>query len=1158
MPVQSPQLSIKKALESFDNERFRASNLAILNALGYSSGRTLESSDTTPETFRGHIKSHATKELNEQKAKFADWKQADILFQLTDKELNGQGTLLDNTDITPSLSRSYLFFAIELSGAYYSRTDLANIARQINRLFPMPVMVIFSYSHKLSFAIINRRRNKREDRDVLGKVTLIYAINYVKPHRGHLDILDSLSISNLRRDGPINNFDSLHDAWEKIFNVELLNKRFYRELSNWYFWAMEQVEFPDDIEKHRETRNATSLIRLLARLIFCWFIKEKGLIPDNLFQEDKLRSVLNNLERDESTFYHAILQNLFFATLNQRMNTAKETNRKFATDEGYPKNSNTYGVKNLYRYEALFNNPQDVLALFEDIPFLNGGLFECLDKEDKAGKVQYLDGFSRNPKKRPKVPNELFFGDKRPINLSDIYGDENRRRECVRGLIRILGDYKFTIVENTPIEQEIALDPELLGQVFEGLLASYNPETKTTARKQTGSFYTPRPIVEYMVDESIKAYLIEATKAKIGEKNAKEGLEILFTYTEHEHAFNDDEVDILLEAIHSCKILDPACGSGAFPMGILQKLVYIIHKLDPDNAKWKKLQIDKANEIPDLSARNVAIKAINQDFEENEDDYGRKLYLIRNCLYGVDIQPIAIQISKLRFFISLVCDQQQVSIDNAKNRGIRSLPNLETKFIAANTLIGLDETDQLELFANPKVEKLERELESIAEDHFSADSREDRLKLQKRDRELRGEMVKELEKTIANQETSQKLAEYDRYDPQASTTFFDPRWMFGQSVANGFDIVIGNPPYGIKLTKEEQNHLDYMFPKNKPRAKNSAIYFHYKTTFQLLRKDGIQAYIVPKSLCYSSGWNKCAELVVHGLLKLIDTGKAFKEVKLEQAIFIRSNITHKPKCYVTGIYDGIKVNELVEAKVDIFENNRVLLTGLTSEEMKLIDRILKTFSSRWGDYVVIERGLNWQSEASKERGTGAMPIYRGAQLSPYFVDEPKDFINLDKFNREKYEPQYNPKILNQLAIAHVQNPYPHFYLQAALDVENKLVFDTVSCTYAKNSMIDIQFLLGINNSKLFAWLLYKFVYSNAVRSTRYDGRYVSMVPCPDFKKIDQKPITQTVNAILSEIRSNNHLQKQGKIAALKSEIDQMVYQLYGLTSEEIMLIEGER
>ena len=107
---------------------------------------------------------------------------------------------------------------------------------------------------------------------------------------------------------------------------------------------------------------------------------------------------------------------------------------------------------------------------------------------------------------QPIVPDELFFGEERTVDLSEVYGDERRSMEKVRGLIHIFNSYKFTIEENTPVEEEIALDPELLGKVFENLLAAYNPETGTTARKQTGSFYTPREIVNYMVDEALIAY----------------------------------------------------------------------------------------------------------------------------------------------------------------------------------------------------------------------------------------------------------------------------------------------------------------------------------------------------------------------------------------------------------------------------------------------------------------------------------------------------------------------------------------------------------------------------------------------------------------------------------------------------------------------------
>ncbi len=765
--------------------------------------------------------------------------------------------MFKETNINTGLLRSYLFFAIELTGDNYARGKLTSIARQINRVFPMPVMVLMKHlSEKqpvLSIAVINRRQNKRDSaKDVLGKVTIIRDISLAEPHRGHLDILDSFAFPNLIHPQrlSINNFDTLHSAWEQIFNVELLNERFYRELANWYFWALPQVEFPDDLEKDAEKRRATSLIRLLTRLIFCWFLKEKGLINEKLFIEVELAQILKDLVPNSSSYYQAILQNLFFATLNQRMGKDKngQPYRTFARDEGFLKNRTTHGVDTLYRYEELFRDPATAPEHFADVPFLNGGLFECLDHVDETtSKKYYLDGFSRNPKKRPVVSNQLFFAKEHSVDLSEAYGEPKRRNERVRGLLHILHSYKFTIVENTPIEQEIALDPELLGKVFENLLASYNEETKTTARKQTGSFYTPRPIVEYMVDESLKAHLTDALiKAGTSSENAQTGLGILFEYTEREHPFSKQEVTILLDAIHSCKILDPACGSGAFPMGVLQKLVYIVHKLDPENSRWKQIQIDAASGIPDSSAREAAIAAIERDFADNEDDYGRKLYIIESCLYGVDIQPIAIQLSKLRFFVSLICDQR-TNRNKKENHGIRPLPNLETKFVAANTLLKLESDRQLDLdlFANPAIKRLEAELQRIRHDHFAATTRQRKLTLQKRDHELRNELARHLaQTTFADQEASLRLATWDPYDPQQSADFFEPLWMFDQSLAEGFHIIIGNPPYisverfaGTEIqTKWQRAFATYA-------ARGDIYCFFYERGAKLLRTGGTLCYI---------------------------------------------------------------------------------------------------------------------------------------------------------------------------------------------------------------------------------------------------------------------------------------------------------------------------
>ena len=418
----------------------------------------------------------------------------------------------------------------------------------------------------------------------------------------------------------------------------------------------------------------------------------------------------------------------------------------------------------------------------------------------------------------------------------------------MRGLLHILNGYKFTIAESTPVEQEIALDPELLGNVFENLLASYNPETGVSARRQTGSFYTPRPIVNYMVDESLKAYLADALVSCVKGAtlaDAKAGLDTLFAYTEREHAFTTAEIDALIAAIDACNILDPACGSGAYPMGILHKLVFILGKLDPQNEKWLQRQISKAEEIDDVEARESAIRAINNDFAQNALDYGRKLYLIENCIYGADIQPIAIQIAKLRFFISLICDQK-TNTDKSRNLGIRPLPNLETKFVAANSLLGLNLPQNRSVFENKEALRLEKELERVRHRYFSAQTRKDKLTLQKKDRELTQKIIDELKHdSFGNEDIYRRIA-WNPYDHHSVADFFDPAKMFGPELANGFDVVIGNPPYVQiqKFSAVQKAIWTAQIPPFKTYAATADIYcLFFERGVRLLKEGGQLSFI---------------------------------------------------------------------------------------------------------------------------------------------------------------------------------------------------------------------------------------------------------------------------------------------------------------------------
>jgi len=777
-----------------------------------------------------------------------------------------------------------LIFGITLknrtNGFLPKRSQLAEITRAFNREFYYtPVVVVFKYGEYLAFANAERLKFKQEWREgeKAGKVSLLRDICIESPHSGHERILNELEIPTTGKN-KVDSFTKLYAYWQQVFSVNVLNKKFYQELSNWYFWAIQHVTFPGEPkfeDAHRKKVNiedliqehrATNVIRMLTRLLFVWFIKEKKLVPEELFDLEALQGdILNDIspynevglfvERNrESIYYKAILQNLFFATLNCPIEPDSLDKRvRGFRGEGYGTHR---GIDYLMRYKQYFKNPDVFLEKMNAVvPFLNGGLFECLD--DKFNNT-YIDGFSDNMTKGEQliVPDYLFFGLEEEADISDVIGikDKKHKNAAVKGLINILKSYKFTITENTPIEEDVALDPELLGKVFENLLASYNPETKKTARKQTGSFFTPREIVNYMVDESLIAFLKNAINdwGPLDDETLDKELHILTSF-DNVVPFSDNfELHKkIITALSSCTILDPACGSGAFPMGALQKMVHILHKLDPENKIWKNIQLGKAEnesraafKIEDKIAREERLLEINEAFDQsiNDPDYARKLFLIENCIFGVDIQPIATQISKLRFFISLVVEQK-VNPDK-KNFGIRPLPNLETKFVAANTLIGIERpSSQLSLYDTKIIKELEEKLKMVRSKLFSAKSKETKLKYRDEDNSLRTQIAEELENSGWKSDTAQKLAGWDPYDQNLSSTFFDSEWMF--DIKNGFDIIIGNPPWGADLSVELKKNLKENLPEIDSSTPNSFAYF---IGVGLINSNGILSYVLPDSI----------------------------------------------------------------------------------------------------------------------------------------------------------------------------------------------------------------------------------------------------------------------------------------------------------------------
>ena len=903
--------AIKTALAAIPTGDFLEKSKDLLATIGYRSERMLELSGTVHDFFQEFPPLTPNTKTEQEFRKHAE--SAQLIFQFTSDEVADdiQQKLFEADAFDKANTNSFLFCAVELKDNTYSRTQYAEFTREINKRLLAPTVVLFRAANRLTIGFTDRRPHKtEEDRDVLGQVTLIKDIRLNNPHRAHLDVLSELSLEACAAWMDTNkkpkNFDGLLAAWLAKLDTEELNKQFYRNLFAWFEWAVTEAKFPTD--ENRTLKPEEHVIRLITRLLFIWFIKEKGLIAETLFNKAQIQDLLTEDDFDSGdSYYRAVLQNLFFATLNTEIDKRKFSTVGYATNRDFSR----------YRYKYQMRDPDKLLELFGKIPFINGGLFDCLDSWEATGEESYrIDCFSDNQYHKLSIPNRLFF-------------------DAQQGLIPLLEHYKFTVEENTPIDQEVALDPELLGRVFEHLLATLNPETGKTVRKETGSYYTPRAIVDYMVEEALVTTLSQKCAPTDGDTELwDEQLRYLFDYAQMfddaNEFFDDRETDEIVKAISELKILDPAVGSGAFPMGVLYKLTLALRRLDPDNTRWEELQKQIAGErskkafnIRNQTERNTELTEISGTFERYRDsDFGRKLYLIQNSIFGVDIQPIASQIAKLRFFISLAIEQEPDR--NAENFGIKPLPNLETRFVAANTLIGLDTSETEGLFQDDTVQQLLKEIDAIREKFFLANNRTQKRDLEKQEKKCREQLENELEqqrtewienrlaeieskiaplpnreqreqirekeqkayekhkeKFDASFEDTRKIAQWKPYDQNAKADWFEPERMFG--VTDGFDIVIGNPPYGAKIESSDLKKIKVNI-KDTKNSNSAALFIDYAKNHLIKTdtKDGVVAFIVPKSLLFSERWSDLRFAILENTTILIDEVLPFIQTTISQ------------------------------------------------------------------------------------------------------------------------------------------------------------------------------------------------------------------------------------------------------------------------------------
>lgn len=993
---------------------------------------------------------------------------------------------------------------------------------------------------------------------------------------------------------------------EKAFSIEKVTKEFYNRIAE-MFTKLVGGERKIDSRKIAETGSlklppATDTIkkefavRLIGRLLFCWFLKKKK----SEAGKPLLTSVLisSDAVRQEKDYYHRFLEPLFFQVLN------------------------TPWDRRLKHFKQDF---------WSGIPFLNGGLFEPHVHDycpiDGKGELKPLYSL--------KIPDEWF------LNLFEIFEE-----------------YNFTIDESSTIDIEISVDPEMLGRIFENLLAEINPETGETARKATGSYYTPRPIVEYMVDESLKQYLkteissgpndviarsdsAEAiSKGKIATPSARNDsydidvkLSKLLSYSDDPVDLTESEKDAIIDALDRVKIIDPACGSGAFPMGILHKMLLILQKIDPESRKWVEKKLSKID-------NKLLRQEIGAELKRKNWDYIHKLGIIQNSIYGVDIQPIAVEISKLRFFLSLIVDEK---IDDGKpNRSVVPLPNLEFKFVAANSLIGLPKAEGGLAESHTDIEKL-RELRDA---YFTAYGDEKR-RIEREFKETQNRMFLHALNWQATGSQTYKLSEWNPFEDEASS-WFDPEWMFGvnkpspmareSTTSNpsplagegkgegGFDIVIANPPYvrheSIKAFKPQ---LSKEFGGFFCGTADLYTYF-YKKGIDLLRSRGHLCFIAPNKFMRAGyGKNTRTLLTTKARPKAIidfcelpvfEAGTDPAVVLVEKTI--PSKDTELSAAIIKSPEEIDRLSEVVKQRGFPMQYSDLSIDGWTLESRNVLTLMekLRRAGKPLGEYVQgkfyygIKTGLNEAFVIDAETRKRLIaedpkseelikPWLRGRDIKKwraewaglYVIFIPWHFPlhddasiqgaseKAEKAFQNRYPAIYNhliqfKELLSKRNAAETGIRYEWYALQRCAATyykefeEPKIVYNETSLNLHafvdyrgllinKTGFIIVskenEFILGVLNSQMM-----DYYYRHNFPSwgdpwkggrVQFRGDRMADVPIPVASDKQKAAISEHVEKILADPDSPD-------VPRLEKEINKLVYALYGLTPEEIEIVEG--
>jgi len=879
---------------------------------------------------------------------------------------------------------------------------------------------------------------------------------------------------------------------DDVFSIENVTDEFfdkYKKLFLQLTESLEEVKENDEAVRlefdDKNIKSSDFAKKLMGQIVFIYFLQKKGWLGIDRNEEwgtgpkNFFKIIFNNCISDGNNFFNDVLEPLFYEGFSEEV-----------SDDHY----------------SIFNYR---------VPFLNGGLFEPINNYNWQDTDIFLD-------------NSIF-----------------------KDIIKTFDQFNFTIKEDEPLEKEVAVDPEMLGKVFENLL-------EIVDRKSKGAFYTPRHIVHYMCQESLISYLktnsdipeedlrIFITKGELAinsiiraneEKKKYNGKQ--YTRIELPESIKENS-GVLENLLKNVKVIDPAVGSGAFPVGMMNEIV---------------------------KARHILYLLAEYD---NIDLYDLKRQTIENSLYGVDIELSATDVTKLRFWLSLIVDEENIG-------EIKPLPNLDNKIMCGNSLVDSYEdirlfddslirrSGQQKLMITP-VEKAFNDLENKKLEYFKTSGPKTKIKLKTEINELKWNFI---EKQIENY-NPKLIEDIRKYKYTQDRPFFVWELEFSEIFkgdAPGFDIVIGNPPYVLLQNMDCSDELkDYLSSKyTVSQYKIDLYHLFFEKGINLLKKNGSICYITPNTFLMNKYLSKLRKFMldtccINSILIIKDD--VFKNVAVDSSVILLTenedeNIKLNNNVHIQIVEKDLEKNHDTCQNNFLNDDNYIFNVNITNEERELIKKISNNKISL-GDILRVSFGLQTKNKKKYVQNypvdNNWKPCINGKDINPFTPVQSKTYFLHDfdiKAGGCWDDSTHNTPI--KIVIRQI-GKYPI----ASIDLNKYYSLNTIYNLSGLNSEFDYYYILAIINSNVIKYYWKINFYDSKVKFPKVKKTYLDKIPIPKIDLDQQKEIINLSKKIFEINGLNKDSQSienyDDELKTLYSMLESKIYKLYQLDNDEIIVI----